>query len=142
MSELHFVSIQRLASDDYSVALRWATMQDGRMWTHEDISRHLSLEAALRFVDEANRAAPTCARLFGHNVEVTVHQVLVDDPDRWLEKLDELALKKRLRAKADAAAKLYHDWGPVPAGGPIEEGGVCRRCGKYANSQHQEPCVP
>lgn len=35
-----------------------------------------------------------------------------------------------------------HDWQPVAAGGPLEESAECGKCGKYANSEGEQPCEP
>ena len=41
-------------------------------------------------------------------------------------------------SNTDAAQE--HDWRAPKPGEPMEEGGVCRRCGRYATSEGHEPC--
>ena len=33
-----------------------------------------------------------------------------------------------------------HEWGPVPVGGPVEEGGQCTKCGAFATSDKDTLC--
>ena len=59
------------------------------------------------------------------------------------DRFDALIAPRRLRALGrlvQPLPELRHVWRKPGDGEPLEEGGVCVRCGAYANSEAAKPC--
>lgn len=53
-----------------------------------------------------------------------------------------IAVGSRILTASLSRRPREHEWEPIPPGGPLEEGGVCRRCRAWATSEGHLPCNP